>query len=71
MKDELIKLGLNTERMNPEFMPDSRHLELRIAEEVNHQLIASSGDILVFLPGKKEIVQCEQALAKESRYPSR
>ncbi|UPR48633.1 ATP-dependent RNA helicase [Vibrio cyclitrophicus] len=45
-------------------LPDSRHLEQRIAEEVNHQLIASSGDILVFLPGKKEIVQCEQALAK-------
>ncbi|WP_210442429.1 helicase-related protein [Vibrio crassostreae] len=47
-------------------LPDSRHLEQRIAEEVNHQLIASSGDMLVFLPGKKEIVQCEQALAKNS-----
>ncbi|MEZ8044885.1 helicase-related protein [Vibrio sp. 10N.237.312.C02] len=45
-------------------LPDVRHLEQRIAEEVNHQLIASSGDMLVFLPGKKEIVQCEQALAK-------
>ncbi|PML37020.1 helicase-related protein, partial [Vibrio sp. 10N.261.52.A1] len=45
-------------------LPDSRHLEQRIVEEVNHQLIASHGDILVFLPGKKEIVQCEQALAK-------
>ncbi|CAH6864250.1 DEAD/DEAH box helicase [Vibrio chagasii] len=45
-------------------LPDSRHLEQRVAEEVNHQLIASHGDILVFLPGKKEIVQCEQALAK-------
>lgn len=44
-------------------LPDIRHLEPRIAEEVNHQLIASSGDMLVFLPGKKEIVQCEQALA--------
>lgn len=45
-------------------LPDIRCLEQRIAEEVNHQLIASSGDMLVFLPGKKEIVQCEQALAK-------
>ncbi|MCK8080102.1 helicase-related protein [Vibrio sp. 1CM24A] len=45
-------------------LPDIRHLEQRIAEEVNHQLIASSGDMLVFLPGKKEIAQCEQALAK-------
>ncbi|WP_146489893.1 helicase-related protein [Vibrio sp. T20] len=45
-------------------LPDIRHLEQRIAEEVNHQLIASFGDMLVFLPGKKEIVQCEQALAK-------
>lgn len=45
-------------------LPDSRHLEQRIAEEVKHQLIASHGDILVFLPGKKEIVQCDKALAK-------
>ncbi|PTO87110.1 DEAD/DEAH box helicase [Vibrio splendidus] len=45
-------------------LPDIRHLEQRVAEEVNRQLIASHGDILVFLPGKKEIVQCEQALAK-------
>ena len=45
-------------------LPDVRHLEQRIAEEVNHQLIASHGDMLVFLPGKKEIVQCEQTLAK-------
>ncbi|MCG9692920.1 DEAD/DEAH box helicase [Vibrio sp. Isolate22] len=45
-------------------LPGSRHLEQRIAEEVNHQLIASHGDILIFLPGKKEIVQCEQALAE-------
>ncbi|MEZ9051619.1 helicase-related protein [Vibrio sp. 10N.247.311.64] len=45
-------------------LPDSRHLGQRIVEEVNHQLIASSGDMLVILPGKKEIVQCEQALAK-------
>lgn len=47
-------------------LPDIRHLEQRIAEEVNHQLIASHGDMLVFLQGKKEIVQCEQALAKNS-----
>ncbi|MFA0310685.1 DEAD/DEAH box helicase [Vibrio splendidus] len=45
-------------------LPDVRHLEQRIAEEVNHQLIASHGDMLVFLPGKKEIVQCDQTLAK-------
>lgn len=45
-------------------LPDIRHLEQRIAEEVTHQLIASYGDMLVFLPGKKEIMQCEQALAK-------
>ncbi|NAZ44899.1 DEAD/DEAH box helicase [Vibrio toranzoniae] len=45
-------------------LPDIRHLEQRIAEEVTHQLIASHGDMLVFLPGKKEIMQCEQALAK-------
>ena len=48
----------------PRTLPDIRHLEQRIAEEVTHQLIASHGDMLVFLPGKKEIMQCEQALAK-------
>ncbi|WP_299690646.1 helicase-related protein [uncultured Vibrio sp.] len=45
-------------------LPDIRHLEQRITEEVSRQLFGSHGDILVFLPGKKEIVQCEQALAK-------
>ncbi len=53
------RLISSTEQMNLG-LPDSRHLEQRVAEEVNHQLIASPGDILVFLPGKKEIVQCER-----------
>ena len=43
-------------------LPDSRNLERRIVEEVKHQLVAAEGDILVFLPGKKEIIQAAQAL---------
>ncbi len=35
-------------------LPDIRHLDQRIAEEVTHQLIASHGDMLVFLPGKRD-----------------
>lgn len=43
-------------------LPDIRMLENRIVDEVKKQLIASPGDILVFLPGRKEITQCAQML---------
>lgn len=44
-------------------LPDSRHLETRIKQEVIEQLGETSGDILVFLPGRKEIQQVRTALA--------
>ncbi|GAL21020.1 HrpA-like helicase [Vibrio maritimus] len=44
-------------------LPDSRHLETRIKQEVIGQLGETSGDILVFLPGRKEIQQVRSALA--------
>ncbi|MFA0413836.1 helicase-related protein [Vibrio renipiscarius] len=43
-------------------LPDSRHLEQRVKQEVLTALQAGSGDILVFLPGRKEITQCAQML---------
>ncbi|OLQ93848.1 DEAD/DEAH box helicase [Vibrio ponticus] len=44
-------------------LPDIRHLEQRIKVEVLRELESASGDILVFLPGRKEISQCAQMLA--------
>ncbi|NAX19732.1 helicase-related protein [Vibrio sp. V39_P1S14PM300] len=44
-------------------LPDSRGLESRVRQEIE-QLIASDiqGDVLVFLPGRKEIALCQSAL---------
>ncbi|MGF1909890.1 DEAD/DEAH box helicase [Vibrio kasasachensis] len=44
-------------------LPDSRQLEQRIKTEVLRALETTHGDILVFLPGRKEISQCAQMLA--------
>ncbi|MEZ8586324.1 helicase-related protein [Vibrio cyclitrophicus] len=63
-EDRTYQVAIENRANESRVLPDIRHLEQRIAEEVNHQLIASRGDILVFLPGKKEIVHCEQTLAK-------
>lgn len=43
-------------------LPDSRNLEQRIKLEVLAALESTHGDILVFLPGRKEICQCAQML---------
>ncbi|MGF1754585.1 DEAD/DEAH box helicase [Vibrio makurazakiensis] len=42
--------------------PDIRSLEQNVIEEVERQLTSSTHDILVFLPGRKEITQCAQRL---------
>lgn len=44
-------------------LPDARHLEQRVKAEVVSAYGATQGDILVFLPGRKEIQQCQQALS--------
>ncbi|MBA5761627.1 ATP-dependent RNA helicase [Vibrio sp. 404] len=44
-------------------LPDSRQLEQRIKVEVLQALESTHGDILVFLPGRKEITQCAQMLS--------
>ncbi|CAH0525816.1 helicase-related protein [Vibrio hippocampi] len=43
-------------------LPDARHLDTRIAEQVLEQLDKQQGDILVFVPGRKEIQQAMQIL---------
>ncbi len=43
-------------------LPDSRNLEQKVRAEVE-SLLDLDGDILVFLPGRKEITQCQSVLA--------
>lgn len=43
-------------------LPDARHLEQKVKQEVE-ALLDMDGDILVFLPGRKEIAQCQSALS--------
>ncbi|MBD1556586.1 ATP-dependent RNA helicase [Vibrio sp. S9_S30] len=44
-------------------LPDIRGLEQKVRTEVEHCLHETEGDILVFLPGRKEITQCQQSLS--------
>ncbi len=43
-------------------LPDSRDLAQRVKQEVVDSLQRTQADILVFLPGRKEIQQCQQVL---------
>lgn len=44
-------------------LPDPRNLETKVRDEVMLLLTQTAGDILVFLPGRKEIAQCAQMLS--------
>lgn len=44
-------------------LPDARGIEQRVQEEVERQRALTDGDILVFLPGRKEIQLCQSKLA--------
>ncbi|MCZ4374024.1 helicase-related protein [Vibrio diazotrophicus] len=44
-------------------LPDARYLAERVKQEVTEVLTRTSADILVFLPGRKEIQQCQQMLS--------
>ncbi len=44
-------------------LPDSRNLAERVKTEVAYGLTMTRSDILVFLPGRKEIQQCQQILS--------
>lgn len=43
-------------------MPDIRGLEKRVVDAIRLFDVDNSGDILVFLPGRREILACQQAL---------
>ncbi|MBY6018593.1 hypothetical protein KUW04_12490 [Halomonas denitrificans] len=43
-------------------LPDERGLVQRVVDAVMEQLAKRDGDVLVFLPGRKEINQCEASL---------
>ncbi|MFA0569100.1 helicase-related protein [Vibrio gallaecicus] len=45
-------------------LPDIRSIEQNVQAEVERQIEHTTGDILVFLPGRKEITQCAQMLEK-------
>ncbi|QDG52680.1 ATP-dependent RNA helicase [Persicimonas caeni] len=44
--------------------PSRHNLDSRVADAVKRALDGDDGDVLVFLPGKGEIADCEQALSK-------
>ena len=48
---------------DPQAMPDTRGLEQRVAEAVRSALKQTSGQVLVFLPGRGEIQQVRSALS--------
>ncbi|WGY46708.1 helicase-related protein [Vibrio sp. ABG19] len=47
-------------------LPDSRDLAIRVKQEVLAALQQTDADILVFLPGRKEIQQCQQLLGSHN-----
>ncbi len=48
---------------DPRQMPDLRGLEQQVVKTVEQTITSISGDILVFLPGRREITLCQQALS--------
>ncbi|WP_163936350.1 helicase-related protein [Paraferrimonas sp. SM1919] len=42
-------------------LPSNHNLEQRVATAVDQALAETQGDVLVFLPGKKELASCQQA----------
>jgi len=64
MKSEgrVYEVALQHRSRDTRDLPDIRNLEQRVKAEVEYQLEQSSQDILVFLPGRKEITQCAQML---------
>ncbi|PCK03485.1 MAG: DEAD/DEAH box helicase [Alteromonadaceae bacterium] len=55
-------VGVEHLAKNVQEMPTLDSLESRVRSATEQALKAHSGDILIFLPGRKEIKQCQQAL---------
>ncbi len=44
-------------------LPNAKNLEQRVSRAIRQELDSGDGDILVFLPGRKEIAQCQSMLS--------
>ncbi|CCN71940.1 putative HrpA-like helicase [Vibrio nigripulchritudo SFn118] len=60
----VYSVAIGHRAMDSRHLPDIRGLEQKVKNEVLHCLEDVAGDILVFLPGRKEIIQCQQALSQ-------
>ena len=56
---------------NKQAMPEQNDLEKRVRSAVEQALVRQPGDVLVFLPGRREIAACQSALQSLLReYPA-
>lgn len=58
----VYKVDIEHSAGDSHYLPDQRDIDRRVLDAVKANLNRSEGDILVFLPGRKEISQCMQAL---------
>lgn len=59
----VYEVGVEHRAADSRQLPDSRDLAPRVKQEVLNAARQTDADILVFLPGRKEIQQCQQMLA--------
>ncbi len=59
----VYKVDVTHLREDSRQLPDSRYLDSRIKQELELRLDETQGDVLVFLPGRKEIQQVKSTLA--------
>ncbi len=60
----LFNVDVEYQAKSGHYLPDVRSIERKIADVVQAEYQSTLGDVLVFLPGRKEITQCAQALSK-------
>ena len=58
-----FNVGISYQARDSHYLPDSKNLERNVVQLVSSSYRDVVGDILVFLPGRKEITQCAQALS--------
>lgn len=59
----VFDVNIEHRALDSRYLPDSRNLAERVKKEVVYGLTMTCSDMLVFLPGRKEIQQCQQVLA--------
>ncbi len=63
VEGRVYQVQIEYRALDSRHIPDRRHLAERVKQEVIRVLPNTNADILVFLPGRKEIQQCQQMLA--------